>query len=106
MNWLAGVSGILLFLLVASEVFEVMLLPRRVKRSLRFVRIYFRSTWRGWTSVARSLPAGPKSDNFLSLYGPLSMVFLLSFWVFGLILALGLFNGRCNRTRLRIRLAC
>ncbi len=90
MNWLAGISGLVLSLIVASEAFEVMLLPRRVRRSLRFVRLFFRYTWKGWSSLAKSLGEGSRRENLLSLYGPLSMMFLLSFWAVGLIVGFGL----------------
>jgi len=90
MHWLAGLAGIIVFALVTSEAFEVMLLPRRVRRSLRFVRFFFRGTWACWSLVANRMRRGTVRDGFLSLYGPLSMIFLLSSWGIGLIAGLGL----------------
>ncbi len=90
MQWLLGFAGLLLVVLVGSEAFEVMLLPRRVRRSLRFVRIFFVATWKVWSGIARRTRATSFRDSFLSLYGPLSMVLLLSSWACALILGLGL----------------
>ena len=82
--------GLLLMLIVLQDAFEVMLLPRRVQRRLRFVRLYFRQTWRLFAALARSLPLGARRESLLSVYGPLSMVLLFGIWSVGLIVGCGL----------------
>jgi Ion channel len=84
---LGGLFGLVLLAAVASDAFEVMLLPRRVRRQLRPVRLFFQLSWAGWSFVADRMRRGRKRDAFLSFYGPLSMVLLLSFWAFGLVLS-------------------
>jgi hypothetical protein len=74
---------------VLWESFESIVLPRRISRPFRFARLYYRSTWRSWTVIARGLPAR-KREAFLSYFGPLSLLFLLGFWAFGLVIGYGL----------------
>ena len=87
---LAFLVGPLVLLVVLQDAFEVMLLPRRVQRRLRFVRLYFRQTWRLFAAFARNLPEGARRESLLSVYGPLAMVLLFGIWSLGLILAFGL----------------
>ena len=86
---LAAAGAVLLLLVVLHDAFEVMLLPRRVKSRIRLVRLFFRATWRIWSEVARRIPSNDYRHNYLSLYGPLSMVFLLMVWASGLIVGFG-----------------
>jgi hypothetical protein len=86
------VLGLLLLALILSDAFEVMLLPRRVRRKMRLVTYMLRSTWFLWSSVAARLPRTPRRDSFLSLYGPLSLLMLISVWVAGLITAFGILS--------------
>lgn len=90
LDWLSGIAGILLLAAVASDAFEVMLLPRRVRRQLRPVRLYFRYSWSLWAALAGRIKRVRTKDGFLSLFGPLSMVGLLSAWSAGLVFSFGL----------------
>jgi len=83
------IASILLLLLVLHDAFEVMLLPRRVKSRLRIVRLFFRFTWLLWSKVARRIDSEERRHNYLSLYGPISMVWLLMVWASGLITGFG-----------------
>jgi hypothetical protein len=84
-----AIASILLLLLVLHDAFEVMLLPRRVKSRLRIVRLFFRFTWLVWSKIARRIGSEERRHNYLSLYGPLSMVWLLMVWASGLITGFG-----------------
>ena len=75
---LAMLAGIALLLIVLQDAFEVMLLPRRVQRNLRFMRLYFRAIWAVWSGVGARLSAGARRERFLSVFGALSMVLLRS----------------------------
>ena len=86
---LIGLAALCLLLLVLQDAFEVMLLPRRVQRRRRLVRLFFRSTWRGWREVAALVPEGPRRESFLSIFGPLSMVMLFGLWAASLVVAFG-----------------
>jgi len=74
---------------VLWDAFETVVLPRTVTRRLRLARIYFRSTWRVWTRVARTLSADGRRERFLAVYGPVSFVGLLAVWAVGLIVGFG-----------------
>jgi hypothetical protein len=86
----AGLAGLLLFVLTAQDAFEVMLLPRRVLRRVRFVSVFYRLTWAGWSALASRLPAHRAREHLLGVFGALSMVLLFSIWIAGLILSFGL----------------
>ncbi len=84
-----GLLGIFLLLAILYEVFEVLLLPRRVRSQLRFVRLFFRCTWAFWSGIGIRIKHGERRASFLSLYGPLSMVLLVVTWACGLIVGFG-----------------
>lgn len=86
---LLGLFAVVLIGLVLQDAFEVMLLPRRVRRRLRFMVLYFRLMWPAWKSVAQRLPAGRRED-LLSHFGPLSMIGLFAGWAMALIAGFGL----------------
>jgi len=79
-----------LLLLILWDAFEAIVLPRRVTRRFRFTRFFYRSTWIPWSWIAKRLPTGKFRDGFLSVYGPLSLLFLLIIWAVGLIFAFAL----------------
>ena len=79
------IPGSVILVLIFHDAFEVMLLPRRVRRKLRFITLLFRYTWNLWSWVAERMALGIRRDTFLSLYGPLSLVMLIGSWVIGLV---------------------
>jgi Ion channel len=85
-----GLLGLFLLIVILYEVFEVLLLPRRVRSQLRFVRLFFRSTWAVWSGIGTRIKQDERRASFLSLYGPLSMVLLVLTWACGLIVGFGL----------------
>ncbi|MFL6415430.1 MAG: potassium channel family protein [Bryobacteraceae bacterium] len=92
MRVLGALLGLVLLAAVASDAFEVMLLPRRVRRQLRPVRFYFRGSWAVWAFFAGRIRRSRTRDALLSFYGPLSMVLLLTLWAFGLVLSFALLH--------------
>ena len=85
-----GLLAIILLGFTAQDSFEVMLLPRRVMRHLRFVNVFYRLTWAAWAALTSRLPHKNHQEHFLATFGPLSMVLLFSVWITGLILGFGL----------------
>jgi voltage-gated potassium channel Kch len=86
---IAIVGSVVILLVILHDAFEVMLLPRRVKSRLRIVRLFFRFTWWIWSRIARRIDSTDKRHIYLSLYGPLSMVWLLVVWAGGLVAGFG-----------------
>jgi voltage-gated potassium channel Kch len=82
---IAVIGSVVVLLAILHDAFEVMLLPRRVKSRFRIVRMFFRFTWLVWSKLARRIGSEDRRHNYLSLYGPLSMVWLLVVWAGGLI---------------------
>jgi len=90
MRTLAALAGIALIIVVLVDAFETVVLPRRVTRRLRLVRLFYRVTWPVWRSAVRSLFSGKRQENYLSYFGPLSLPALLVFWALVLITGFGL----------------
>ena len=83
------IAGMVIFLVVAWDAFEVIILPRRVTRKFRLTRFYYRSTWGVWKAVARSFSSGKRRESFLGFFGPISLLFI-GVWAIGLILSFGM----------------
>jgi hypothetical protein len=81
---IAPVIGIVVIILVLQDVFEVLLLPRRVSRSRRIASTVLRPIWRVWRRLAGIFGPGFR-PVFLSWFGPLSVVFLYLIWATCLI---------------------
>ncbi len=90
MRILAAIAGIALIVVVLVDAFETVVLPRRVTRRLRLVRLFYRVTWRLWRYVVRTLVSNRRQENYLSYFGPLSLPALLVVWALVLIAGFGL----------------
>ena len=86
------VFGIALIMLVLWDAFETVVLPRRVTRKYRLTRLFYRTTWHLWSGAVRALFKGRRQQTYLSYFGPLSLILLLSIWAVGLILGFALLN--------------
>lgn len=87
---LAAAAGPLLLFGVLWDAFETMVLSRRVSRGVRVTTLFYRVTWAPWAAVARRLPSGRWRENLLTIYGPLSLVFLIATWAVSLVFAFAL----------------
>lgn len=87
---IAGFVGVLLIIVVLWDGFSTIVLPRRVTSGLSLARLFYFATWRPWASVARRISDTARREYFLSLYGPFSLIWLLSIWAFDLIIAFAL----------------
>jgi hypothetical protein len=83
---LLSILGICIVIAVLWDGFETMVLPRRVTRRFRFARFFYRSTWRTWSSLLRTIPSGKRRETFRAFFGPLSLLLLLCTWAAGLVL--------------------
>src|SRR5579871_652164 len=87
---LAAICAVLLIVAALWDVFETIVLPRRVARRLRMAGLVYRVTWKPWSGLARHMRAGSRRETFLSLYGPLAFLFVLGFWACVLIVGFAL----------------
>ena len=77
---------ILLILGILLDAFEVVVLPRRVVRRFRFAKFFYRTTWIPIAALSQGISSSRRRESFLSFFGPLSLILLLSIWAGGLIL--------------------
>jgi hypothetical protein len=87
-----GLTGLILVLLVLVDAFEAIVLPRRVAHAFRITNFFYRSAWPLWRLVSGQLPSGRRREGFLSLFGPLSLLGLVTTWVAGLIFGFALLS--------------
>jgi hypothetical protein len=87
-----GFLGVALLFFVLWDAFEAMVLPRRVTRRFRLVRLFYRSSWLVWRALARRLRQPRRRELYLSIYGPLSLLFLFIYWAAALIVAFGMIH--------------
>lgn len=92
MTTLAIAGGVLLILIVLWDAFETTVLPRRVSRRFRWTRIFYRTTWIPFRAISQRVRRGNPRENFLSVFGPLSLLLLLATWAFGLIVGFALIH--------------
>lgn len=90
MRILAGIPGILLILIILWDAFETIILPRRVTRRVRLTRQFYRAIWPPWVALAGSISSRQRREEYLSLFGPLSLLALLTMWAVGLIVGYAL----------------
>jgi len=86
----AFIAGVAVFLVVAWDAFEAIILPRRVTRKFRLTRFYYKFTWKTWKIYASLLKPGKTRETFLGYFGPISLLFLVGVWAIGLVLSFGL----------------
>jgi len=86
MKALVTVLSILLILGILLDAFEVVVLPRRVTRRIRFARVFYRATWLPFATLARRISSNRRRESYLAFFGPLSLIMLLSVWAVALIL--------------------
>jgi voltage-gated potassium channel Kch len=92
MRVLLAVIGLFIVLVILWDVFETIILPRRITRKFRLARAFYRLTWRPWSWIARIMRASNRRETFLSFYGPLSLLFLFAVWAVGLIFAFAILH--------------
>jgi Ion channel len=86
----AFVAGVAIFLIVVWDAFEAIILPRRVTRRFRLTRLFYRTTWAAWSSLASLIPARKVRETMFGFFGPLSLLVLVGVWAIGLVLGFGL----------------
>jgi Ion channel len=92
MHPVAALIGILLIIIVLWDVFETIVLPRRVTRRFRLTRLFYRSIWQPWSIVARLVRRNKTRETFLSIFGPISLILLLTMWAATLVFGFALIH--------------
>jgi len=92
MKLLIAIAGLFILFATLWEAFETIILPRRVTRPIRLVRIFYRVTWKFWAAVNCLIRSKKLRDAHLSYYGPLSLLGLLATWAILLVLAFAMLH--------------
>jgi hypothetical protein len=90
MHVLVFVAGLACIQLVLLDAFQSVILPRRSIGRFRLTRFFYTATWGPWRSLARRIRSSRERETVLSVYGPLSLVFLIALWAGFLVLGFGL----------------
>jgi ion channel len=88
----ATVLGVFLVVAILRDVFEAIILPQTVSRAFRPARVFYLVTWAAWKRMARLLSPGKPRQDFLGVYGPLSILALFAFWAWSLVLGFALLH--------------
>ena len=91
MPWIA-ILGLALVAVILWDVFETIILPRRVTRRFRLARVFYRWTWRPWRFITCFIRKKNRRESFLSYYGPLSLLGLFGVWAISLIIAFAILH--------------
>ncbi|RYZ12016.1 MAG: two pore domain potassium channel family protein [Comamonadaceae bacterium] len=92
MPYVAALAGLVLVVSILIDAFEVVLLPRPVRRHFRINHYFFSATWRGWSALGRHVRSERRREDFLGVYGPMSMVAIFTLWGVCLIVGFGLLH--------------
>jgi hypothetical protein len=92
MKLLIAIAGLFVLFATLWEAFETIILPRRVTRPVRLVRIFYRLTWKFWAAANRLIRSKKLREAQLSYYGPLSLLGLFATWAVLLVLAFAMLH--------------
>jgi hypothetical protein len=81
-----GILGLVLLFATLWDAFETIILPRRVTRSFRLVRVFYQVTWKFWVAAGGIFRSKKSRETHLSYYGPLSLLMLFATWALLLML--------------------
>jgi hypothetical protein len=95
----AALVGVIAVSGTLVDLFETIVLPRRITRPFRMTPLVSRVIVRPWRWVARLLPRA--EEGLLSALGPLVLLVLLAAWAVGLIVGFALLHW-ANQSPLRI----
>lgn len=86
MRWFVGSVSLVLLLVILWDVFETIILPRRITRRFRLARLFYIFTWTPWRFTAQRIKNPNWRESFLSFFGPLSLLFLIAVWAVGMVI--------------------
>jgi len=85
MRLFAVIPGLAVILIILWDAFETIILPRRVTRRLRLTGLFYRTMWSICSRLVRAMRNRKRREKYLGIFGPLSLLMLLTMWAVGLI---------------------
>lgn len=92
MSILIVIAGSVVIAIILWDAFEAIILPRRVMRRVRLTRLFYLYTWMVLSALARRMRSVKRREKYLGVFGPLSLIMLLSLWAVGLIFSFAMIN--------------
>jgi len=92
MKVFVGILGLVLLFATLWDAFETIILPRRVTRPFRLVRVFYQVTWKFWVVAGRIFRSKKSRETHLSYYGPLSLLMLFATWALLLMLTFAMLH--------------
>ncbi len=89
---LALAAGVILIAIVLWDAFETVVVPRRATFRFRVTRFFYGAIWPPYASVGRRIRNQKTRDNFLSFFGPGSLILLLALWAIFLVFGFALLH--------------
>ncbi|MCU1261168.1 MAG: channel, pore region [Bryobacterales bacterium] len=89
MRFIAALLGCFLIGMILVDAFHTIILARRSRHAFRITRFFYVATWKPFAAVARRIDSSQRREDFLGIYGPLSLVLILALWALGLIVSFG-----------------
>jgi hypothetical protein len=90
MRILASIFGLALIGVLLVDVFKAVVLARRAREEFRITYVFYRATWPVFANIGRRIRSGQRREQFLGIYGPLSLMLLFAFWAVGFVLGFSL----------------
>ncbi len=79
-------------LLVLWEIFETIVLPRKIDRKFRVTRYYYLAAWQAYCLLSDRVVRAKRRPAFLSIFGPFSLLGLFVVWGISLVFAFALMD--------------
>lgn len=92
MSYLSILFGLFLLVVVVSDTFETIVVPRTVGRDFRLTRLFYKATWSLWRVVLPWIGSS-RREGLLGAFGPLSLLLLFGLWANLLVLSFALLHG-------------
>lgn len=86
------ILGLLIIVIILTDAFETIILPRRVNRRFRLARIFYKTFWKLWIKGKKVFKSSNDTKAYLGTFGPLSLIILISIWAVALIFGFALIN--------------
>ena len=86
----SAAGGVFLAVAVLWDMFETVLMTRRIEARFRFSRLVLRAMWAAWSAVAGRLRPRGVREHVMAMYAILALMVLLGVWAVGLVVAFAL----------------
>ncbi|SEE16591.1 hypothetical protein SAMN05519104_5377 [Rhizobiales bacterium GAS188] len=92
MRELSAIFGFGLLAIVVADAFQTVIVARHSQKMPGVTRMLYQLSWIPFAAAARLIKSEGRREKYLGIYGPLSLLMLLSFWAASLIAAFAMFQ--------------